>query len=542
VEENLAAARLLRLPPAPPVPPRSPGRRRASRPGPAVLRAQQRILALLDPGHHADDASRTFTDLWVVSALLCMSWPLGRDLVDPVPAAAVDEHVTFRISGVRPKALDKQPAGVPAAAGLLTAAVTILDTPRPGRHRRRHVEARKPSRPSKSAWSALIERHYSACSPAMRDAADPTTRAYRRTSGPHSPKAPFRAGAYCPEHIPALLEQQWYDEHLAGLGYPGTTTMRRAESVLLVQWAHGRSLGEAARYLGIQTGRSQHSFGPDLARWLRDHGSKDFTAALHRIAIHRDGTAYLINYRHRRQVMQAWCLDPETWQEVTSACRPSRDLSSPSSVTASGKKASAFTWALVTQGEPRFAPRPIEASQPEQVRKDWNGRKPTSGTSSRAPAGSSTTPNSASSSSSTATAWQKTSTTAPRLSFGELSGDRLPARCPTASWRVTSLRSHVGYNALTPIEPSALGPLRASPQLPHLRRMPALAGCFACAYPPLALHERNRSALICPHRCSRSRQDSDLAPAGSQRLPGRRGGRDRRHRPRPRPRERRAVA
>ena len=88
----------------------------------------------------------------------------------------VDDHVTRLISDGRPKALDKQPASVLAAAGLLTAAVTILDSPDLAGTLARHVEARKPSRPSKSACSALIERRHSACSPAMRDAADPTTR------------------------------------------------------------------------------------------------------------------------------------------------------------------------------------------------------------------------------------------------------------------------------------------------------------------------------------------------------------------------------
>ena len=39
------------------------------------------------------------------------------------------------------------------------------------------------------------------------------------------------------------------------------------------------------------------------------------------------------------------------------------------------QEASAFVWAHVTQREPRFAPRPIEAGQPEQVRKNWTGRR-----------------------------------------------------------------------------------------------------------------------------------------------------------------------
>jgi hypothetical protein len=198
---------------------------------------------VLSPQHPAGDASRTFTDLRLATALICMSWPLGRDLIDSRPAAAVNEHIARQLSGSSPQALDRQPASVLATAGLLTAAVTILDTPDLAGAVARHVEARKPGRPSRSAWSALVERHYSASSPAMRDAAGPTTRAYRRTSGPHSPKAPSRAGAYRPEHIPALLEQQWYDEHLASLGYQGTTTMRRAGSDCS---SSGRTAGPSA--------------------------------------------------------------------------------------------------------------------------------------------------------------------------------------------------------------------------------------------------------------------------------------------------------
>jgi TniQ len=345
------------------------------RPGPGTLDAQQRLLALLSPQHPAEDAFRTFTDLRLIGALVCMSWPLGRDLMDPRPAAMVDSHVTRQISGTRPKALDKQPASVLATAGLLTAAVTILDSPDLAGTVARHVEARKPSRPSKSAWARLIDRHHSACSPAMREAAEPATRAYRRTAGPHSPKAPSRAGAYRPEHVPALLEQHWYDKHLASLGYRGATTMRRAGSVLLVQWASGGSLGDAAGYLGIRLGRPQHSFGPELARWLRDHGTKDFMTAMLSLAARLDNTPGLINYQARRKAMQGWCLDAETWQELTSRLPPVPGPVQPVLDDRKRQEASAFVWAHVTQGEPRFAPRPIEAGQPEPVRKDWAPRR-----------------------------------------------------------------------------------------------------------------------------------------------------------------------
>ena len=342
------------------------------RPSPAALDAQQRLLDLLNPSHPAEDAFRAFTDLRLVTALVCMSWPLGRDLMDPGLATEVDDHVShLSTAGIRPKSLDKQPASLLATAGLVTAAVAILDSPDLAGAVAWHVEASRPGRPSKSAWSRLVDRHRSACSPAMSEAAEPVTRAYRRTGGPHGPKAPARVGPYRAEHIPALLEQRWHDEHLAGLGYRGATTMRRAASVLLVQWAAGGSLRDAARYLGIRTSRTQHSFGPELARWLRDRGTKDFLDALLCLAAQLDDTPGLVNYQNRRQAMQGWCLAPGTWQELTSRLPPVPGPVQPVLDDRKRQEASAFTWACVTQGEPRFAPRPIEAAQPEPVRRDW---------------------------------------------------------------------------------------------------------------------------------------------------------------------------
>jgi len=340
-------------------------------PGQAVLDAQQRLLDLLSPQRPAEEAARAFTDLRLISALLCSSWPLARELMDPGTAAAVDDHVGRLSGGVRHKSLDTQPGSVLAAAGLLTAAVSVLDSPDLAGTVARHFQDRTAGRPSRASWARVTERHRSACSPAMREAADSVTRFYRRTSGPHSPKAPSRVGLYRPEHVPALLEQPWHDKHFASLGYPGTTTMRRAVSVLLVQLASGGSLGDAARYLGIHTGRSQHSFGPELTRWLSDHGTKDFTAALLGLAAQLDDTPGLVNYQNRRQAMQGWCLDPETWQYLTSRLPPVPGPIQPVIDNRKRQEASAFAWARVTQGEPRFAPRPIEAAQPEPVRRDW---------------------------------------------------------------------------------------------------------------------------------------------------------------------------
>jgi hypothetical protein len=102
-----------------------------SRPDPAdqdTLDAQQRLLSLLDGLQTAEAAATTFTDIKVITALLCDSWPLGRELMDPRMAAAVNRHVR-RLNVSSYRALARPPGDVLATAGLLTAAVTILDSP-----------------------------------------------------------------------------------------------------------------------------------------------------------------------------------------------------------------------------------------------------------------------------------------------------------------------------------------------------------------------------------------------------------------------------
>ena len=70
-----------------------PGKDDPLRPGPRTLDVQGRLLGLLSLEHPAEDASRTFTDLRVIAALLCLSWPLAEDTMDPDLAAAVSQHV-----------------------------------------------------------------------------------------------------------------------------------------------------------------------------------------------------------------------------------------------------------------------------------------------------------------------------------------------------------------------------------------------------------------------------------------------------------------
>lgn len=84
------------------------------------------------------------------------------------------------------------------------------------------------------------------------------------------------------------------------------------------------------------------SFGPVLARWLRDRGTKDFLAA------RLDDTPGLVNYHNRRQAMQGWCLGLGTWQELTSRLPPVPGPVQPVPDDRKRQEASAFTWARVT--------------------------------------------------------------------------------------------------------------------------------------------------------------------------------------------------
>jgi len=161
------------------------------RPDSSVLETQQRLLDALNPHHPADDAARYFTDLRVITALPCASWPLARDLVDTSMIAAVTEHLRWPGAGARPT-LGTPPAGPIATAALLTAATVLRDNADLQDALARHLHAAWTGRPSRAPWAQILDRHQSSCSQALRQAAEPAIRAYRRQSGPHSTKAPAR--------------------------------------------------------------------------------------------------------------------------------------------------------------------------------------------------------------------------------------------------------------------------------------------------------------------------------------------------------------
>jgi hypothetical protein len=130
--------------------------------------------------------------------------------------------------------------------------------------------------------------------------------------------------------------------------------------------------------LVLLAARSAPSSWPSVLgqyRWQRSHGSARFTAALQRLAQSLDTASGLIDYRQRRQALQGWCLGPGAWREITEHLPPVPGTVQPTLDDRKRQEASAFVWAQVTQGELRFAPRPIEAEQPEPVRETWLQRR-----------------------------------------------------------------------------------------------------------------------------------------------------------------------
>lgn len=350
---------------------------------PEALAAQRHILAMLSPQTPAADAAGFFTGLRVITAFLVLAWPAAADLAEPAIRPIISTHPAGHADSTRP-AHDRPPRTALAGAGLLTTARAVLDDP--GRQEELAAILRSSATRglSRTPWWRILARHRRSCPPQLRESLEPGAREYPSTGGSRSTTAPSRTGGYRPEHIPALLEQHWHDEHLARLGNPGqlSLSMRRAGSILLVQWAAGGSMADAADYLGILRERPrtppkhdrEHTRARYYPRWLSSHDTEDFADALRALADRLDAAPSLIDYQRRRDALRDWSLSTDDWQEIASRLPPA-PRKQPLMDDRQRQEASAFTWARITQGEPRFAPRPIEALQPEHVRTEWRTRR-----------------------------------------------------------------------------------------------------------------------------------------------------------------------
>lgn len=154
---------------------------------------------MLERTHPADgeDTAAYFTDLRLITAMLCIPWPGSRDLAEPAAHTLISQHVGQLRTGAR-QTLDWPPADPLTAAALLTAAAAVLGDPERQAALAQSLRGSRDRRPSREPWTRVFDRHSPSCSQQLRDAFEPSARAFRRTAGPHGSKARPRPAASGP--------------------------------------------------------------------------------------------------------------------------------------------------------------------------------------------------------------------------------------------------------------------------------------------------------------------------------------------------------
>jgi TniQ protein len=335
-----------------------------------LLALQDRLLQLLRPEGPATVMSigrpaapaQYFSDLRIVCSLINGAWPHSRNLITGRGMADhLDQHIASTGgTGTRRHTLcDTPPLDARPGAAIIAAAARILD----GGDLRVIGELVAPTRDGASRksprgrWIRRYQRAGHDCSDGFRDAIEPLInsfqRADRRSRGRRAP-AP-RAG-FAPERIPEHLQDDWYYQHFRHIG-GNTRLLRRAAALRLVQMSAGGSLAQAATFLGIDHRYLKASPGSAA---LADHPA-EFRLAVHALARQLSATPGLINYKHRRDALQHWCIDPATWQDIISQLPPTKGPFQPELSDCKRQFASEAVWARITQGEHLMAPRIIES-------------------------------------------------------------------------------------------------------------------------------------------------------------------------------------
>ena len=143
----------------------------------------------------------------------------------------------------------------------------------------------------------------------------------------------------------------------------------------------GGSLAEAAHFLGLssgdgswprQGGRVYSSAGIVHSGTRQQPDPSGFEASLRSLARElSDPDMPLVNYQQRRRALQNWSIDERTWDSLVARMPPISRTHMPDLGDRKRQLASVYVWARVTAGEPTFAPRPLEAAQPPDVREGW---------------------------------------------------------------------------------------------------------------------------------------------------------------------------
>ncbi|HVB41331.1 MAG TPA: TniQ family protein [Streptosporangiaceae bacterium] len=332
---------------------------------------------LLQPGGPANPISagrpatpaQYFADLQLTSGLISAAWPGTRPLFPAQALAdAFGEHAESRNAHPSYRVYDTPPLDTLACAALITAAAGILDSPDLRLLGPHLAPGRDPGGASKDSprwrWIRRYRRTRHECSSGFRDALEPLIPAFQRVGQHrHGRRAPAPDTTFGPEHIPEHLQDDWFRQHFRNIDGIRPRLLRRAAAVRLVQMTAGGSLAEAAAYLGIDRRYIAASSGNAFAAaayWSPGTGPAEFHLAVHALTRQLSATPGLINYKHRRDALQDWCIDPATWQDIISQLPPTKGPFQPELSDCKRQFATEAVWVRITQGEHVLAPRIIE--------------------------------------------------------------------------------------------------------------------------------------------------------------------------------------
>jgi hypothetical protein len=338
-----------------------------------LLALQDRLLQLLQAEEPAAVTSvgqpatpaQYFADLRLVCSLINGAWPRSQTLITGAGMAECLGQYIASTSGTtirRHTLCDTPPLDARPGAALITAAARILN----GGDLRVLGEILAPSRDGASRkgprgrWIRRYQRAGHDCSDGFRDALEPLINSFQRADRrSRGRRAPAPQITFAPGHIPEHLQDDWYHERFRHIG-GNTRLLRRAAALRLVQMAAGGSLAEAAAFLGIDHRYLKASPGSAAST----DNPAEFRLAVHALARQLSATPDLINYKHRRDILQDWCISPAAWQGIISQLPPTKGPFQPELSDCKRQFASEAVWARITQGEHLLAPRIIESQAP----------------------------------------------------------------------------------------------------------------------------------------------------------------------------------
>jgi TniQ protein len=351
-----------------------------------LLVGQRKLVDLLRPdgpahavsaGHSATPA-QYFLDLRLLVGLLRLAWPEARELSEPRALAdAVDNDPDEQRQQGGPRqqgrrwpesvAYSAPPLNAGVCGSLLALADQLLavDDPLIARERLQPLIA--------AAITSGNGRHLlkaqAPCSDGLRAAIAPELQLMSRTRRtgrkPGDYRPPSRRCRFGPEHVPQYLPDDWFDRHFRDLAGINPRLVRRFAPIRLVQMTAGGSRDTAAALLGIPSGRHQPaSF--TVMRWTQKAANgRRFNAALEALACELDVAGNPVDYRHRREVLQAWSIPQVDWHELVaelSRRESPRDRARIDWGDHKRRIASVLVWMRVTQGEHLFAPLVMNTS------------------------------------------------------------------------------------------------------------------------------------------------------------------------------------